>query len=38
MGEGLSNMNEFQYMSGLIYGEKNESSVHYDSALNQFMI
>ena len=23
-------MNEFQYMSGLIYGEKNESSVHND--------
>ena len=30
LGEGLSNMNEFQYMSGLIYGEKNESSVHND--------
>ena len=31
MGEGLLNMNEFQCMSGLIYGEKNEASVHYDS-------
>ena len=30
VGEGLSNMNEFHYMSGLIYGERNESSVHND--------
>ena len=32
IGEGLSNMNEFQYMSGLIYGYKNESSVHINQA------
>ena len=30
-GEGLSNMNEFQCISGIIYGEKNESSVHSDA-------
>ena len=31
MGEGISNMIEFQFMSGLIFGERNEASVHYDS-------
>ena len=31
MGEGLLNMIEFQFMSGLIFGERNETSVHYDS-------
>ena len=30
MGEGLLNMIEFQFMSGLIFGERNETSVHYD--------
>ena len=30
-GDGLDNMKEFQYLSGIIYGNKIESSVHSDS-------
>ena len=31
LGDGLENMLEFQYLSGIIYGNRNESSVHSDS-------
>ncbi|MFL3006559.1 MAG: hypothetical protein ACJZ10_01015 [Candidatus Neomarinimicrobiota bacterium] len=30
-GDGLANMKEFQYLSGIIYGNRFESSVHSDS-------
>ncbi len=30
-GEGLENMNEFQCISGIIYGQRNEPSVHSDA-------